>query len=308
MSRCGYIALLGRPNVGKSTLLNALVGAKLAGVSDKAQTTRNKIVGLWTEGESQLVFLDTPGLHKSEGKPVLNRLMMKEAWRSAAEADICCFLLDGRTGVVEDDIKFLEGLLQRSKNDIYLLVSKSDLVKREHKKANLEAIREALKPLANDRLKELDGMYYSAKIPEDLQALKEFFAAKIPEGPWMYDEEQLTDRSQKFIVGEYIREQMFRQLGDELPYGAGVIVEKMELDKNPVVIMADIYVVRESQKRMVIGKGGQKIKTIGQNSRVQMEDLFGKKVFLELFVKVKAGWVDKLDLIEEITALSDSGD
>lgn len=306
-TRCGFVAILGRPNVGKSTLLNSLVGAKVAGVSDKVQTTRNRILGVWMEDQTQLLFLDTPGLHKTEGRPRINKKMMQEAWQTLGDADHILFLSDAQNPMNEVDCEFLKATVEKTSKPVQLLLTKSDKLKKAEHEAIEERVRHLIfKDFADYGQIELgNSLMFSAKSPTDVSDMRGHLAQLMPEGPWLFDPENLTDRTQKFIVGEYVREQIFRLCGDEIPYSAGVVVDLIDFHSEPVHIMATIYVERDTHKSMIIGKGGQKIKKIGQNSRQTIETLLDQRVYLELFVKVKDKWSDQEQWIREIAGLEE---
>lgn len=306
---CGFIALLGKPNAGKSTLLNACIGQKIAGVSKRPQTTRNRILGVRTDGNNQLIFLDTPGMHKMKNSKRINQMMNKEAWGVMNEADVVCYLIDSKLGVSEEDESHLKSLLTQTELPLFILCSKSDVCKK-HKtnetetqivqlivqfKKNLEVTAKLMgdKPLQ-----------ISAKRPEDVELFCNTIAKELPAGPWHFEEDDLTDRPQTFVVAEMIREQVFRQLGDELPYGSSVIIEKLEDTPKIVKILATIIVARKTHKAMIIGKQGSRIKAIGMEARKTLEKHFDNQVFLELYVKVQENWIDNDELITQFEGLT----
>ena len=284
-TRCGLIAIVGRPNVGKSTLLNALVGQKISITSRKAQTTRHRIVGVRTEGDAQFVFVDTPGFQTREigrGRAALNRTLNRTVVASLAEVDVVLFVVEaGRFGL--DDAKVLA--LLPPDRPVLLVANKLDAVHR----------REEMLPWLKSMAERRDFAEYvplSAKKPADVERLLAIVRPHLPEQPWWYDAEMLTDRSERFLAGEIVREKLFRLTGDELPYTSTVVVDKFEEEGHLRRIAATIVVERDAHKAMVIGEGGERLKRIGTESRLELEKLLGAKVFLELWVKVRSGWAD----------------
>lgn len=280
---CGMVAIVGRPNVGKSTLLNKLLGQKVSITSRKPQTTRHRIMGIDTEAQHQAVFVDTPGLHVEE-KRVINRLMNRAASSSLAEVGLVLFLVEG-TKWTEDDQMVLNKVMQ-SKLPCWLLVNKSDNVRdKTQLMTHLQWLQEQ-----HDFEK---IMPVSAKLGRNVDELREMVHDSLPESEFYFPEDYITDRSSRFMASEIIREKLMRFTGDELPYSVTVEIEQFLMADNGVYrINGLILVERETQKRMVIGKGGQRLKTIGAEARKDMENLFDNKVFLELWVKVKTGWAD----------------
>jgi GTPase len=289
--RCGLVAIVGRPNVGKSTLLNALVGQKISITSDKAQTTRHRITGVRTVGAAQFVFVDTPGF-QTRHTAALNRTLNRTVLATLADVDVVLFVVEaGRFGL--PDAKVL-GLLQDpglKDKPVLLVANKLDAMARR-----------------NDVLPWLRGMQerhpfaeyvpMSAKKPADVERLFGILERYLPEQPWLYDEDTLTDRSERFIAGEIVREKLFRLTGDELPYTSTVLVEQFEEEAVPegaqrrVRVTATIVVEREQHKGMVIGEGGERLKRIGSEARQDLERLWEARVFLELWVRVRSGWAD----------------
>lgn len=283
--RCGLIAIVGRPNVGKSTLLNALVGQKISITSRKAQTTRHRIVGVRTEGDAQFVFVDTPGFQTREvgrGRAVLNRTLNRTVVASLADVDVVLFVVEaGRFGL--DDAKVLA--LLPPDTPVLLVANKLDAVHR----------REEMLPWLKSMAERRDFAEYvplSAKKPADVERLLSIVRPYLPEQPWWYDAETLTDRSERFLAGEIVREKLFRLTGDELPYTSTVVVDRFEEQGELRRIAATIVVERDAHKAMVIGEGGERLKRIGTEARVGLEKLLGARVFLELWVKVRSGWAD----------------
>lgn len=280
---CGMVAIVGRPNVGKSTLLNKLLGQKVSITSRKPQTTRHRIMGIDTEENFQAIFVDTPGLHVEE-KRAINKLMNRAASSSLAEVGLVLFLVEG-TKWTEDD-QMVMNKVKQSGLPCWLLVNKSDNVKDKTKlMSHLQWLHEQ-HDFAHI-------MPISAKLGRNVDELRELVHKSLPESEFYFPEDYITNRSSRFMASEIIREKLMRFTGDELPYSVTVEIEQFLLADNGVYrINGLILVERETQKRMVIGKGGQRLKTIGAEARKDMESLFDNKVFLELWVKVKSGWAD----------------
>jgi GTP-binding protein Era len=279
--RCGLIAIVGRPNVGKSTLLNALVGQKVSITSAKAQTTRHRITGIRTVGASQCVFVDTPGF-QTRHSAALNRTLNRTVHGVLADVDVVLFVVEaGRFGL--DDAKVL-ALLPPGKPAI-LVANKLDAV---HRRAELVPWLKGMQ----DRHAFAEFVPLSAKKEADVQRLLEIVQPYLPEQPWFYEEDALTDRSDRFLASELIREKLFRLTGDELPYTSTVVIDKFEEEGNLRRIAATIIVERDAHKGMVIGHEGERLKRIGSEARQELERLMDAKVFLELWVKVRSGWAD----------------
>ena len=286
--RCGLIAIVGKPNVGKSTLLNALVGQKISIVSRKAQTTRHRITGMRTLGENQFVFVDTPGFQTLHGN-ALNKSLNKTVVGAVADVDLILFVVEAGSFTAADEkvLKLLgEGI------PTLLIANKLDHVK---ERASLAPWLQAQQ--ARGRFAELVPL--SAKNPKDVERLLGICAPYLPQQAWWYDPDELTDRSEKFLASELVREKLFRLTGDELPYTSTVVIEKFEEEppqkkgqKRLLRIAATIVVERDGHKAMVIGDKGERIKRIGMEARVELERLADAKVFLELWVKVRSGWAD----------------
>jgi GTP-binding protein Era len=279
--RCGLVAIVGRPNVGKSTLLNALVGQKVSITSAKAQTTRHRITGIRTVDEAQFVFVDTPGF-QTKHAAALNRTLNRTVQGVLSDVDVVLFVVEaGRFGL--DDAKVL-ALIAPGK-PVFLIANKLDAVVR----------RADLAPWLKDMQAHHAFAEYvplSAKKNADVQRLLGIVKPYLPEQPWLYDEDALTDRSEKFLASEIVREKLFRLTGDELPYTSTVVIDKFEEEGNLRRISASIVVERDAHKGMVIGNGGERLKRIGSEARQELETLLGAKVFLELWVKVRSGWAD----------------
>jgi GTP-binding protein Era len=281
-TRCGYVALVGAPNAGKSTLLNQLVGAKISIVTPKVQTTRSRILGLAVDGKAQLVFVDTPGIFAPKRR--LERAMVAAAWAGAHDADVVVLLIDAARGVGEDAQRIVDGLKAAGRRAI-LALNKVDLVDRP----KLLGLAEALSGEGIfDRVFMISGLTGSG-----VEDLRRHLAAVVPEGPWLFPEDQLSDAPQRLLAAEVTREQVFLQLHDELPYASTVETEAWEVFRNgSVKISQTIYVQRDSQKAIVLGHGGSQLKRIGARARAELEKQLGCRVHLFLFVKVREGWVD----------------
>jgi GTP-binding protein Era len=281
-SRCGYVAIVGRPNVGKSTLLNHILGQKLAITSRKPQTTRHNMLGIKTEGEVQTIYVDTPGLHK-ENQKALNRFMNKTAVTALRDVDVVVFVVD-RTRWTDEDQMVLERV-RFVKCPVLLAVNKMD---RLEDKADMLPHLQWLQ----EQLPEATLIPISAQHGHNLDALEELVAERLPEGEHFFPEDQITDRSSRFLAAELIREKIMRQLGAELPYQVAVEIEEFKYDNGVLHIHGLILVERDGQKKILIGQAGERIKRIGQEARQDMETLFDAKVMLNLWVKVKGGWSD----------------
>ncbi|MGF1760135.1 GTPase Era [Photobacterium sagamiensis] len=281
---CGFIAIVGRPNVGKSTLINRLVGQKLSITSRKPQTTRHRIMGVDTRDGYQAVYIDTPGLHIEE-KRTINRLMNRAASSSLTDVELVLFLVDG-TMWTDDDEMVLNKLI-KSELPTVLLINKVDNVK---EKGDLFPHIEAL----SKKMDFVDVVPISAKSGTNVDAVEKIVRKHLPEGEYYFPEDHVTDRSQRFMASEIIREKLMRFTGEELPYAVTVEIERFDFNPrtNGFDINGLILVERKGQKKMVIGKNGEKMKVIGREARIDMEDLFERKVYLELWVKVKSGWAD----------------
>ncbi len=280
--RCGFVAIVGRPNVGKSTLLNRILGQKVSITSRRPQTTRHQILGIKTEGDTQVVYVDTPGLHLKEHKAI-NRYMNKAASSSLQDVDVVIFLVD-RTRWTDEDEMVL-GKVMAAKAPVILAINKVD---RSNDKAQLLPHLESLS--AKHDFAAL--MPISAKQGHNVPELERAIAALLPQSMHFYPEDQVTDRSQRFLAAELVREKIMRQLGEELPYSVTVEIEEFKHDGKVLHISALILVERSGQKKIVIGEKGEQIKIIGRDARKDMEKLFDSKVMLNLWVKVKSGWSD----------------
>ena len=283
--RCGLIAIVGRPNVGKSTLLNALVGQKVSITSSKAQTTRHRITGIRTEGAAQFVFVDTPGFQTKHGT-ALNRTLNRTVLSSLGDVDVVLFVVEaGRFGLPDAKVLALlqnEGIKHKP---ALLVANKLDALQRRNDVLPWLKQMQERHPFA-------EYVPMSATREADVKRLLGIVEPYLPEQPWFYEEDALTDRSERFMAGEMIREKLFRLTGDELPYSCTVVIDKFEEEGELRRIAASIVVERDAHKGMVIGEGGERLKRIGSEARQELERLWGGKVFLELWVKVRSGWAD----------------
>lgn len=280
-SKSGFVALIGRPNVGKSTLLNFLVGQKVAIMSDKPQTTRNRIQGVFTSDEGQIVFLDTPGIHKPHHK--LGDYMVRTAINTLKEVDLVCLLVDATESKGTGD-QFVIDQLKKINTPVYLLINKIDAVPREHLLQIIEAYKDAYDFQEIIPISALKG--------ENVDLLRRFLFQVLPEGPQYYPADQVTDHPERFVVAELIREKVLHLTREEIPHSVAVEVEQMQYrkEKDMLYINAIIYTERDSQKAILIGKRGDMLKEIGKRARIDIENLLGSKAYLELWVKVKEDW------------------
>jgi GTP-binding protein Era len=279
----GLIAIVGRPNVGKSTLLNALLGQKISITSRKPQTTRHRILGILTEENRQAILVDTPGLHTEE-KRAINRLMNRAASSSIAEVELIVFLVEGTHWTKDDELVLSK--VKKSGSPCILVVNKIDNIQ---DKDDLLPHLQKLGEMHNFK----DIVPISATKGHSVDTIRDLCLAALPEGDFWFPEDHVTDRSSRFMASEIIREKIIRFTGDELPYSTTVEIEQFKMDEKGIIhINALVLVERESQKRMIIGNKGARMKTIGQEARRDMEELFDAKVFLETWVKVKSGWAD----------------
>ena len=279
--RCGLVAIVGRPNVGKSTLLNALVAQKISITSNKAQTTRHRITGIRTRGESQFVFVDTPGF-QTRHVAALNRSLNRAVTGTLSDVDVVLLVVEaGRFGA--DDATVL-ALVDPAK-PVLLIANKLDTVTRRADLAPWLQSMQERHPFA-------EFVPLSATRAADAERLLGIIRPHLPLQPWLHDEDALTDRSERFLASEIVREKLFRLTGDELPYTSTVVIDRYEEEGALHRIAASIVVERDAHKGIVIGAGGARLKRIGTESRQELETLLGTKVFLELFVKVRSGWAD----------------
>ena len=287
--RTGRIAIVGKPNVGKSTLLNRMVGTKLSITSNRPQTTRHSLNAIVTEADTQMVLIDTPGFQTEHGGE-LNRLMNRTVSDSIGGVDIVLFVIEAMRFGRED-----RKLLPLLPKDIPVLLIVNKVDKLADKAVLLPFLAETSKAFAFSEI-----VPVSAAKGTQVARLRELLKPYLPEGPAQHDEDEITDRSERFLAAELVREKLFRLLGEELPYAATVMVEKFEMQGELRHIHIAIIVDKDNHKAMVIGKGGEKLKQIGTQARIDMEKLFGGKVFLELWVQVKSGWADSLKALKSL--------
>jgi GTP-binding protein Era len=279
--KSGFVALVGRPNSGKSTLLNQLIGERVSIVSDKPQTTRHKILGILSRPDGQIVFMDTPGIHKPGHE--LNKRMMQAVYDSVEGIDLLLVLVDATTSFGSGDQFVVDWVKERRLKTI-LLLNKIDLLRKDR-----------LLPLISlysQKCEFAEIVPVSALKRENLELLIQLILRYLPEGPAYYPEDQFTDRTERFLAGELVREKILLNTMEELPYTTTVLVERFQEMENLVLIYCNIYAERESHKKIIIGSHGEKLKRIGTEARKAIEGLLGKRVHLELFVKVKSRWRD----------------
>jgi GTP-binding protein Era len=293
--RSGFVSIIGRPNAGKSTLLNALVGEKIAIVTEKPQTTRNRIQGMLNvkarkgRAAGQIIFIDTPGVHKADSR--LNRKMMSEIYEALESRDLVLLVVDASEKFGLRDQQVLD-IVKRYGGPAFLLLNKIDKVQKER-----------LLPLIQEysRLHEFQEVIpVSATTGDGLEVLVDKIMRALPEGPRYFPEDQLTDQPERFLASEIIREKVLVQTGEEVPYATAVLIERYEEMPKLTRIAAAIFCEREGQKGILIGKGGERLKQIGTAARQELEHLLGKKIFIELFVKVKPGWRESAAFVEDL--------
>lgn len=280
--RCGYVSLIGRPNVGKSTLMNYVLGQKISITSHRPQTTRHRILGIKTTDDVQIIYVDTPGIHDNEQK-AMNRYMNRTAGASFKDVDVIVLLVEAMRWTDEDELVIKR--LQNVSIPVILAVNKVDLIK---KKEDLLPFIEKIK----NKFEFKDIIPLSAMKGDNIEGFEKVISNYLPESEAFYSEDQITDRSQRFMAAEIIREKLTRNLTQELPYNLTVEIEKFTQDDKLLDIAAVIWVERDNQKAIIIGKGGNKLKDMGTKARIDMEKMFEQKVFLQLWVKVKTGWSD----------------
>lgn len=287
----GFVTIVGRPNVGKSTLLNRILGEKIAITSNKPQTTRNRIVGVHNFERGQVSFIDTPGIHKAKGK--LNRFMVEQALGACANIDQVLFLIEAKDRLGPGD-EFILDFLAKAKVPVLLVINKIDLVTPEVLLSQIQQYSEYF------NFKEVIPV--SAMTGDGVDQLLKIVEGSMPEGPQYYPDDVLTDQPERFVVAELVREKIMRRTNEEIPYGVAVQVETFteKTEKNLVVIQAVVHVERDSHKRIIVGKGGRMIKSIGQDARRDIEHLLGTRVFLELFVRVDKDWSQSERMLREL--------
>lgn len=289
--RSGFVSIIGRPNVGKSTLLNSILGEKISITTSKPQTTRNRITGVKNLPHAQIVFWDTPGIHKA--KDLINRVMVKSAVSTISEVDVVLFMMeaDSPSGAGDD---FIINLLKEAKKPVILLINKIDRVKKQQLLPIMEKIS------AKYDFKEIIPL--SAKTGEGVERLEEVIVKLLDEGPRFFPDDQVTDLPERFLVSEMVREKIYSMLKDEVPYSTAVEIEEFvdKPSKNLVILKALIYVERDSQKRIIIGKNGSMLKEIGVQARKEIERLLGARVYIDIFVKVKTGWSSNIATLKNM--------
>ena len=288
--RCGYVAIIGRPNVGKSTLLNVVLRQKISITSRKPQTTRHSLLGIDTRGHCQAGYVDTPGIHDGASREI-NRRMVRAATSLCTDVDLIAMVVDRGKWTDEDALVLTH--VQRSARPAFAVINKVDLLP---ERAAVLPIIEALAAL--EVFEEIVPM--SALKRHGVEEFREAVFTRLPDHEHLFPPDQLTDRSERFLASEIIREKLVRRLGDELPHRAAVVIESYDETPGLVEIHADIVVERTGQKRIVIGKGGAKLKSIGSDARLDIERLLGRKVLLHLWVKVRAGWTDNRAVLERM--------
>jgi GTP-binding protein Era len=303
----GFCCIVGRPNVGKSTLLNAVLDRKLAIISDKPQTTRNRILGVYNRPGAQVVFLDTPGIHKPHHK--LGEYMNRVATSTIPEVDVVLFVVDGSTPRPGDGDKYVAEEVARSGKPAILVVNKMDRVKREDWYAVMDAYKALEDPAvrADDpdrrgrRIEWLDVVPISALTHKNVDALLDLIVSKMEPGPQYYPADMVTDQPERFVIAEFIREKILLLTRDEIPHSVAVVIDQLERrDSGTVYVAASIYVERESQKGIIIGAKGSMLKQIGSMARQDIELLLGSKIFLELFVKVREDWRNREGVLRSL--------
>jgi GTPase len=292
--KSGFIGIVGRPNAGKSTLFNAIIGDNISIVADKPQTTRNKITGIKNLPDAQLIFLDTPGMHKP--KTPLNRAMIQTAQETIGNADVLLMLIEANSAVHPHDLFLIESLAQ-IRVPVFLVINKIDLIEKKF----LLPLIDKFRTLYDYR----EILPISALKGDGLAALLDAIKELLPEGPQLFPEDILTDATERFIAAEFIREKIILLTKQEIPYASAVTIDlfKEDKEKNLIRISATISVEKESQKAIMIGKKGAMLKNIGIQARLQMEKLFGARVYLELFVRVKKDWTSSDKMLQEFGLL-----
>ena len=289
--KSGYVAIIGRPNVGKSTLINRVLGQKLCITSRRPQTTRHRILGIKTSQESQLIYVDTPGIH-TDGKRAMNRYMNRAAAASIDDVDVVLFVVEGLKWT-DEDAKILKRIKSDARVPVILVMNKVDKL----------ASKDELLPHISKLAAEYDFanvVPISARKGVNVEELETEILKLIPEGELIFPEDQLTDRSSRFLAAELVREKLFRHLGQELPYSITVEIEQFIQEDKLYRINAVIYVERSGQKNIVIGKKGELLKAVGKDARIEMEQLFDCKVFLQVWVKVREGWSDNERMLKNL--------
>jgi GTP-binding protein Era len=296
-NRSGFVSILGRPNAGKSTLLNALIGTKIAIVADKPQTTRTVIQGVLAMPGAQIVFLDTPGIHKSDS--LINRRMMQAVRTALEDRDLLLFLVDATVPFSEED-EHAAAVLKKANCPVLLVLNKIDRLKRQEDLLPLIETYRAVHPFE-------EYLPVSALTGTGLDRLKQAILERMPDGPLFYPPDYITDQPERFVAAETIREKVLHQTRQEVPHAVAVLIDTWEEKKNLLRVGASIYVEREGQKGIIIGSKGSMLKTIGSEARLDLEAFFGRKVFLELFVKVRPGWRESPEFLNALDWRAVSG-
>lgn len=291
-TRCGFVAVVGLPNAGKSTLINHLVGSKVSIVSHKVHTTRMRILGIALHKGAQIILVDTPGIYDASKKSTLERAMVGAAYEALEDADVVLHIVDAVPKKLGEQVKALVEKLPKNKPTV-LVLNKTD-------KANKEQLLHHAGEL--NALHSYDATFMISSLKgQGTDVVLDHFAQTLPEGPWVYEEDQVTDLPMRMMAAEITREKIFNQLHRELPYAVFVHTENWEqFDNGSIKIDQVVYVERNSQKAIVLGKGGARIKQIGQEARLELEEIFEKRIHLKLFVKVQDGWAEKLENLREI--------
>lgn len=293
--KSGFVSIIGRPNVGKSTFMNRVIGHKIAIMSDKAQTTRNKIQGVMTREDAQIIFLDTPGIHKPKHK--LGDYMMRVAKNTLSEIDAIMFMVNVNEDIGRGDEYIME-MLKNVKTPVFLVLNKIDLVHPDALMPKIEKYKTYMDFTEIVPISALEGL----NVDHFIDVLKDY----LPEGPKYYPDDQISDHPEQFVVGEIIREKILHLTSEEIPHAIGVNVDRMiKESEERVRIEATIFVERDSQKGIVIGKGGKKLKEVGKRARRDIQMLLGSKVYLELWVKVQKDWRNKVNFIRQMGYVED---
>mgnify|MGYP002723513415 FL=1 len=293
--KSGFVSIIGRPNVGKSTFMNRVIGHKIAIMSDKAQTTRNKIQGVMTREDAQIIFLDTPGIHKPKHK--LGDYMTRVAKNTLSEIDAIMFMVNVNEDIGRGDEYIME-MLKNVKTPVFLVLNKIDLVHPDALMPKIEKYKTYMDFTEIVPISALEGL----NVDHFIDVLKDY----LPEGPKYYPDDQISDHPEQFVVGEIIREKILHLTSEEIPHAIGVNVDRMiKESEERVRIEATIFVERDSQKGIVIGKGGKKLKEVGKRARRDIEMLLGSKVYLELWVKVQKDWRNKVNFIRQMGYVED---
>jgi GTP-binding protein Era len=297
-TRCGFVALVGAPNAGKSTLLNRLVGTKLSIVSPKVQTTRRRVLGIATEGDAQVIYVDTPGIFTPKRR--LERAMVSAAWQGAGDADLIVLVVDAALKRVDEDTRAIIARFDDERRPAVLALNKIDLMRRDR----LLALTQEL----NRDGRFTDTFMISATSGDGVDDLRAALAARLPAGPWLYPEDQLSDLPVRLLAAEITREKLFLQLHQELPYASTVETESWEEFKDGSVRISQvIFVQRDSQRAIVIGKGGQRLRALGEAARLEMESFLERRVHLKLFIKVREDWLEDPERYREMGLEYDPG-